>query len=116
MNDMYRDDYRDNYRDNYRNDYRDGYRENNRDYRNYRDYREDYRSGVDRKNYRNYRDKESYYEMLEEAVGTGTELARMYEDMAEMVTNSKDRSSLMKIAEREKEHYRMVKEMLERTM
>lgn len=120
MNDMYREeDYRDNYRDNYRDDYRDGYRENNRDYRdyrNYRDYREDYRRGVDRKNYRNYRDKENYYAMLEEAVGTGMELARMYEDMAEMASNSKDKSSLMKIAEREKEHYRAVKEMLDHTM
>ena len=62
------------------------------------------------------KDMNTLSDMLEEAVGTGMELARMYEDMAEMVTNSKDKSSLMKIAEREKEHYRMVKEMLERTM
>lgn len=108
MDEMYRDeDYR-NYR-NYRGDYRG-------DYRNYRDYREDYRRGGNRRSYRNYREKEEYYDMLTEAMEDGMELSRLYEDVSEMATNSKDKSSLMKIAEREKEHYRAVKEMLEHSM
>lgn len=110
MNDMYRDDrdyrnYRDDYRGNYRGDYRD----------DYRDYRDDYRRGGRRTN-RNYREKEEYYNMLTDAMEDNMELARLYEDVSEMTSNSKDKSSLMKIAEREKEHYRAVKEMLEHNM
>ena len=105
MNDMYREDYR----GNYRGDYRDNYRDN---------YRDDYRYGrtTRGRNYRNYREKEEYCDMLADAMEDGMELARTYEDAAEMTTNSKDKNSLMKIAEREKEHYRTVKEMLERSM
>lgn len=111
MNDNYRDDYREDYRNNYRN-YRDDYR----DYRgNYRgDYRDRY--GRNYRNSRNYREHEEYYTMLSDIVDDGMELARAYEDVCEMVTNTKDKNTLMKIAEREKEHYRTVKEMLERNM
>lgn len=107
MNDMYRDE---NYR-NYR-DYRDSYRGDYRD--NYRDDRYA-RNGRTRYN-RSYREKEEYYTMLADAMEDGMELARCYEDIAEMTSNSKDKQTLMKIAEREKEHYRMAKEMLDHSM
>ena len=111
MNDMYREeDYRD--RRNYRDDYRD-----RRNYRDDYDYRGDsYRRSNRERNMRNYREKEEYYNMLADAMEDGMELARTYEDISEMASNSKDKSSLMKIAEREKEHYRAVKEMLDHTM
>ena len=106
--DNYRDmrdtDYRDdrNYRDNYRDSYRDNYRD--RYGRNYRDrYGRNYRSG-------------DVHGMLSELVDEGMELARGYEEAGEMITNSKDKNMLMKIAEREKENYRTVKEMLEKGM
>ena len=120
MHDMERmDDY--NYRD--RMDYRDGmnYRDDYRDrnYRgNYRMYRDDY--GMNRRNYRdrygrNYRSQE-YTMMLEEIVDDGMELARAYEDVSEMATDSNEKQKLMKMSEREKEHYRTVKEMLQKHM
>lgn len=120
MNDMYRDeDYRNNYRGDYRDNYRDNYRD---DYRSYRDYRDEYgrnqryaRSNRER-NYRNYRDKEEYHAMLADVIDDGMELARAYEDISEMASNTKDKQTLMKLAEREKEGYRAVKEMMEHTM
>ena len=124
MHDMesydYREDYRNNrgdYRDDYRMNYRDDYRGGN--YRNnymgnYRNYRDEY--GRNRRNYRgNYRSEE-YTMMLEDIVGDNMELARAYEDVSEMATDSNERQKLMKIAEREKEHYRYAKEMLEKHM
>lgn len=100
MNDMYRDrDYR-MYRDDYKDDYRDDYK---------------YRYNRDRTT-RNYREKEEYYDMLNDAMEDGVHLARMYEDIAEMTSNSKDKNSLLKIAEREKEHYRAIKEMIEHSI
>lgn len=39
---------------------------------------------------------------------------RKIEDLAEMAEDNQDRSSLMKIAQREKEHYTMLKQMLEK--
>ena len=111
MDEMYRDeDYRRNYRDNYRN-YRGDYRDYDYDTRSQRYAR----SNRDR-NYRNYREKEEYNTMLAEVVDDGMELARAYEEISEMATNSKDKQTLMKIAEREKEHYRTVKEMMEHSM
>lgn len=110
MNEMYRmDDYRDNYRD-YR-DYRDDYRENYRDEygRNQRD-----RYGRNRRNNRNYR--EEYITMLEDVVEDGMELARAYEDVSDMASDSAEKQKLMKIAEREKEHYRIAKEILGKRM
>lgn len=106
MNEGYRDDYRGDYRGDYRNDYRDDYRNYRDDYRYRRNYRDRYG--------RNYR--EDYHSMLEEIVDDGMELARAYEEVAEMVSNAKDKQTLMKIGEKEKEHYRMVKEMMERSM
>ena len=121
MNEYYRDDrdYRENYRsDNYRDDYRDdSYRD---DYRNYRGYRESYRDRYGR-NYRdrygrNYRSQDEYHMILNELVEDGMEMSRNYEDAADMTNNSKDKNTLMKISEREKEHYRAVKEILEKGM
>ncbi len=122
MNEMYRmenyrDDYREDYRDyrNYRDDYRDNYRDeygrNQRDEygRNQRD-----RYGRNRRSYRNYR--EDYVTMLEDVAEDGMELARAYEDVSEMASDNAEKQKLMKIAEREKEHYRMAKEILQRHM
>lgn len=126
MEENYRDDYRDSYRD-----YRDDYRNNHDSYRDYRDnYRDEYgrnqrdeygrnqrdRYGRNRRSYRNYRSQEDYYACLEDLVEDGMELARAYEDAGEMATNSKEKSMLMKLGEKEKEHYRMVKEMVEKGM
>ena len=119
MEDNYRDDYRESYRDDYRDSYRD-YRDNYRDEygrnqrdrygRNRRSYRGDYR------NMRNYRSQEDYYTCLEDIVEDGMELAKAYEEVVDMATNSKEKQMITKIAEREKEHYRTVKEMLEKGM
>lgn len=122
MEENYREDYRDDYRNN-----RDSYRDNYRDYRdeygrNQRDeYGRNQRDRYDRnrrsyRDYRNYRSQEDYYACLEDIVEDGMELARAYEDIVEMTNNSKDKQTLMKIAEREKEHYRTAKEMLEKGM
>lgn len=136
MHDMENYDYREDYRNN-RGDYREDYRNNRGDYRgDYRDdYREDYRGGNYRNNYmgnyRNYRDEygrnrrnyrggnyrsQEYVMMLEEVVDDGMELARAYEDVSEMATENSEKQKLMKMAEREKEHYRTAKEMLEKHM
>jgi hypothetical protein len=103
-------------RGNRRGDYRDDYRE---DYRMYRD--EYGRNQRDRRNYRGYRDRRSYRSeeyamMLEDAVDDTMELARCYEDMSEMASDNADKQKLMKMAEREKEHHRYIKEMLEKAM
>lgn len=128
MNEMYR---MENYRDDYRDDYRD-----NRDYRDYRDdyhenYRDEYgrnqrdeygrnqrdRYGRNRRSYRNYRNyREDYVTMLEDVAEDGMELARAYEDVSEMASDNGEKQKLMKMAEREKEHYRMTKEMLQKHM
>lgn len=104
-------------------DYRDDYREDYRDYRNYRDDYRDYRDeygrnqrdayGRNRRSYRNYRD--DYTMMLEDAINDGMELARTYEDLSEMA-DGQDKQKLMKIAEREKEHYRTAKEIMQKRM
>lgn len=109
--------------ENYRGgDYREDYRE---DYRDYRDYRDEYgrnqRRGRSNRMYRdrygrNYRSNEEYRECLEDMLEDTMELARDYEDVSEMATNTGDKSKLMKMAEREKEHHRYIKEMLEKGM
>jgi rubrerythrin len=93
-------------------DYRDDrmYRDD-RDYRNYRNYR-DYDRRGGRRNYRMYRD--DYYEELEMCMDDMKDKAREIEDIADMVTDPQDKSTLLKIAEREKEHHRTIKEMLEK--
>ena len=107
----YRDDrgmdYRDDYRRDYRYDYRDEYGRNRRDRRYMRNYRDRYG--------RNYRTDE-YRECLEDIMEDGMELARDYEDASEMATNNIEKNKLMKMAEREKEHYKTVKEMLQNHM
>jgi hypothetical protein len=102
----YRDDYRD-YRD-YREDYRDEYGRNQRDRRYNRSYRDRYG--------RNYRSQEEFSTMLEDICEDGMELARSYEDASDMTNNNTYKNKLMKMAEREKEHYRTIKDMLENRM
>lgn len=106
MHDMESYDYREDYRNN-RGDYRDDYRMN---------YRDDY--GRNRRSYRggNYRSQEEYTMMLEDIVDDGMELARNYEDVSDMASDSSEKQKLMKMAEREKEHYRTVKEILKKHM
>ncbi len=124
MNEMSsnRDDYRD-YRD-YRDymDYRD-YRDydNRDDYRDYRNYREDYRTRdydrrggkINRRNYRNYREQD-YYEELEMAMHDMKEQTRKLEDVADMAENPQDKNMLMKIAQKEKENYKYIKQLVEK--
>lgn len=104
-----REDYREDYR-NYRN-YRDNYRE---DYRY--DDREDYRRDYDRRggkiNNRNYR-QQDYYEELEMAMHDMRQQHRKLEDLSEMA-QGQDKNMLMKIAQKEKENYSYLKQMLEK--
>ena len=116
MNEMYTmEDYRD-YRNDYRDDYRGDYRDyNNRDYRNYRD-----EYGRNQRNYRdyrrNYRSQDEYRMILEDIAEDGMELMRAYEDAGEMATNGNEKQKLMKMADREKEHHKAIKEMLQNRM
>lgn len=113
MNEM-ETDYRDDYR-NYR-DYRDG-----GNYRNYRNYRDDYRTReydrrggkINYRNYRNYR-QEDYYEELENCMHELKEYSRALEDLADMAENPQDKNMIMKIAQREKEHYMNLKQIMEK--
>lgn len=105
-------------------DYRDDRGRNYRDdYRDYRDYRDDYRRGGRGRSNRMYRDRygrnyrsDEYRECLEDLMEDTMESAREYEDVSEMATNSSDKQKLMKMAEREKEHHKYLKEMLENKM
>lgn len=102
----YRDDYR-NYRDNYREDYREDYRDydmrggkvNHRDYRDYRDYR-------------NYRSN-GYHEALELVMYEIRENSRRLEDISEMAKES-DKNAIMRIAQKEKESYSQIKQLMEK--
>ena len=89
------------------------------DYRDDRYDRYDYRRGrrMDRnyRNYRNYRE-EDFITELEDCVEKGMHKYREYEDLAELAEDKNDKNTIMKIAEREKEHYKTLKEMLERHM
>ena len=98
-----------------------------RDYRDDRYYRDEYDKMPHDRNYRygksyrdrygrNYRTQNEYYDCLEDIIEDGMELARAYEDVSEMASNSAEKNKLMKIAEREKEHYRTVKEMMQNHM
>lgn len=107
-----------NYRDDM--DYRD-YDYRYHDDRNYRDY--DYRRDYDRRggkinnrdyrNYRNYRGGD-YYEELEMTMEDMREQYRKLEDISEMATNQQDKNMLMKIAQREKENYSYIKQLVEK--
>ena len=118
--------YRENYRDDYREDYRDDMDYRDYDYRyhddrNYRDY--DYRRDYDRRggkinnrdyrNYRNYRGGD-YYEELEMTMEDMREQYRKLEDISEMATNQQDKNMLMKIAQKEKENYSYIKQLVEK--
>ena len=70
---------------------------NNRDYRNYRNYR-----GGD------------YYEELEMTMEDMREQYRKLEDISEMATNQQDKNMLMKIAQKEKENYSYIKQLVEK--
>ena len=101
-----RESYRDNYRDDYRYDYRDSYRE---DYRT-RDY--DRRGGkINNRNYRNYREQD-YYEELEMVMEDMREHYRKLEDVSEMAHNPQEKNMIMKIAQKEKENYDYLKQMM----
>lgn len=107
-----------NYRDDI--DYRD-YDYRYHDDRNYRDY--DYRRDYDRRggkinnrdyrNYRNYRGGD-YYEELEMTMEDMREQYRKLEDISEMATNQQDKNMLMKIAQKEKENYSYIKQLVEK--
>lgn len=106
MNEM-EEDYRGgNYRGNYRDDYRGG---------NYRDgYRWNYRRSYDRRGGRmNYRE-EDFYEELESCMHELKEYSRGLEDLADMAENPQDRNMLMRIAQKEKEHYMNLKQMMDK--
>jgi len=109
MNEM-EEDYRGgSYRGNYRGDYRGGsYRD---DYRG--NYRRDYDRRGGRMNYRNYRE-EDYYEELENCMHELKEYSRALEDLADMAENPQDRNMLMRIANKEKEHYMNLKQLMEK--
>lgn len=104
-------------RESYRDNYRDDYREDYRDYRNYRDY--DRRGGRinnrDYRNYRNYRGGD-YYEEMEMVTEDMRQQYRKLEDVAEMAHNPQDKNMIMKIAEKEKENYNYLKQMMNKQM
>lgn len=97
-----------------------GYRENYRNDMDYRDY--DYRRDYDRRggrinnryrNYRNYREQD-YYEELEMTMHEMKETSRKLEDIADMAENQQDKNMLMKIAQKEKENYSYIKQLVEK--
>jgi len=97
-----------------------GYRENYRNDMDYRDY--DYRRDYDRRggrinnryrNYRNYREQD-YYEELEMTMYEMKETSRKLEDVADMAENQQDKNMLMKIAQKEKENYSYIKQLVEK--
>ena len=104
-----RADYRGNYRENYRDDYREDYRE---DYRK-RDY--DRRGGkINNRNYRNYR--EDYHEELEITMEDMREQYRKLEDIGEMAQNPQEKNMITRIAQKEKENYMALKQMVDKQM
>lgn len=93
-------------------------------YRDYRNYRDDYRTrdydrrggrlnNRDYRNYRNYRNQD-YYEELEMTMEDMREQYRKLEDISEMADNQQDKNMLMKIAQKEKENYSYIKQLLEK--
>lgn len=90
-------------------DYRD---DDDFDYQ-YRESRENRENRAGRR--RRYRD-DDYLEELSECVKNGICASKDYEKLAEMTDNREDKMRLMKMAQREKEHYRTTREMLDRYM
>lgn len=107
---------RESYRDDYRYDNRGSYRENYRD-----DYRDDYRTRdydrrggkINNRNYRNYREQD-YYEEMEMIMGDMRKQYRKLEDVSEMAHNQQDKNMLMRIAQKEKENYNYIKQLVEK--
>lgn len=126
MNDMRTYNDRD-YDNRYDNRYWDERYNNRYDYRdydnreNYRDdYREDYRRDYDRRggkinnrNYRNYRSGD-FFEEIEMVMEDMREGYRKLEDISEMAPNAQDKNMLMKVAQKEKENYNYIKQMIEK--
>ena len=87
-----------------------------RDYRNYRYYRDYDRHGgrMNNRNYRNYRNyrEDDYYEELEMLMEDMRETYRKIEDISEMAENPQDKNAIMKIAQKEKENYMYLKQMM----
>lgn len=111
-NNRYYDDgmygYREDYREDYRRDYRD---------RDYRDY--DRRGGrLNNRNYRNYRNyrEQDYHEELEMAMEEIREQSRNLEDVAEMAHNMQDKNVIMKVAQKEKDNYNYLKQIVNKPM
>lgn len=99
-------------------DYREPRYERDYDYddMDYReDYRTDYRDGR-RGRRRNYRTEEEYMEELSECIKNGVCAAKMYDKLAEMTDDREDKNNLMKMAQREREHYSTTRKMLEKHM
>ena len=102
-------------RENYRGDYRYDNREDYRD--DYREY--DRRGGrINNRNYRNYRNYRSgdYHEEIEMISEDMREQYRKLEDVAEMAHNPQDKNMIMKIAEKEKENYNYLKQIINKQM
>lgn len=79
-----------------------------------RDYRNDYRA---RRGGRRYRtDDDDYMEELSECMQKGMCASKDYERLAEMTDNRDDKAKLMKMAQREKEHYKTTREMIDKYM
>lgn len=100
-------------------DYRD------EDYRDYRNYRDDYRrrdydrrggriNNRDYRNYRNYRD--DYHEELEMTAEDMRDTSRRLEDIADMSKNPNEKNTLTRVAQKEKEHYNIIKQMIDKGM
>ena len=93
---------------------RENYRDDYRDYRDYRDY--DRRGGrINNRNYRNYREQD-YYEEIEMLMEDMREQYRKLEDVSEMAHNQQDKNMIMKIAEKEKENYNYLKQLVNKQM
>lgn len=108
----YRDDYRYDNRGSYRENYRDDYRENYRDDYRTRDY--DRRGGkINNRSYRNYREQD-YYEEMEMIMGDMRKQYRKLEDVSEMAHSQQDKNMLMRIAQKEKENYNYIKQLVEK--
>ena len=111
-----RDDYR--YDNRYDNRYYDDafYGNNREDYRNYReDYRRDYDRRGGKINNRNYRGQD-YYEELQMVMEDMREQYRKIEDVSEMAHNMQDKNMIMKIAQKEKENYMALKQIIDKEM
>ena len=93
---------------------RENYRDDYRDYRDYRDY--DRRGGrINNRNYRNYREQD-YYEEIEMLMEDMREQYRKLEDVSEIAHNQQDKNMIMKIAEKEKENYNYLKQLVNKQM